>query len=140
MDLILSLTMGEGCKNCSQLKSLWERPTSLLFFLENGILLEKLNNLLDTVGVNYKQEENIISTKVENFNIFMKELECRNTLSDLELEDIWLMVLSEEESFRPSHLKGARSLKFWLSQLACCDYLNILQRESLLVYFHPHIG
>ncbi|MCX8164259.1 MAG: EAL domain-containing protein [Aquificaceae bacterium] len=133
---MISTTMGEECKKCSSLWHLEDAPAKLVFLVDNQILLEKLRGMLEALVEEYK-EEKVVSLETESLKLFLTELHKRNILSPLEMENIWLVILQPGEAFKPSQVKGARSLSFWIALVACGDYLEALEKGRFITHFHP---
>ena len=129
--------MGRDCIKCNNVEKVLEEPADIFLYVENQVLTQKLKSLLDTAGFAYEEKEDQLSLRVENFKDFLTKLYEVNNMSDIEMEDVWLVNIPPGESVKPNHIKNAKPLKFWLSQIECQEYLEILERKSIIIHFQP---
>lgn len=132
--------MEEKCKRCDGIKGLREEPATIVFILENQLLKDKLKRQLANITSKYQEEEDSITIEVSGLRSFFEKFYQTNTFSELEGEDIWIVVLSSGETLKNYYVKNARNLNFWLSQVACSKYIKILEEKRLTVYFHPIVN
>ncbi|RME09978.1 MAG: EAL domain-containing protein, partial [Aquificota bacterium] len=129
--------MHEECGKCNAIGGLREEPATLVFIAESELLRQKLKKQLEDLSYEFYDEEDSITLQVSGLKSFFYRFYEAKGLSEIESQDIWLVVLSPGERFRSYHVKNARNLNFWLSQVACDEYMEILREKRLMVYFHP---
>lgn len=124
------------CAGCSIVERV--RAGGLVMLHPNATyLLDRLETALQGMGLEIERQHSTLSTRTENFQIFIRELIAQGHFTEQERLQIRIAHLLNGEAFGPDLIEKTRSLSQWELMLSDSNLLHVLQNEALVVHFQP---
>lgn len=128
-----------SCERCQKIHYLEAVPKKLLFIFPVVVLREKMKEILNRVGHEYSQINELLEVRTSDLRGFIEALLTKGEFSQPELNDILCLALDEDEDFSFTSYSKIKPLSKWFSILESEDYLKVIKSENLIVHFHPII-
>lgn len=128
-----------SCQRCQKAHSLEATPKRVFFIFPTPALREKMKSLLDRIGYQYSQINELLELKTNDLREFIRVLLTEGKFSQPESEDILCLALDEHEDFSFTSYSKIKPLSKWFLSLELEDYLKVIKNQDFVVHFHPII-